>query len=106
MDNSLDRISEFFDGDAEATNELWQYVQSMNPDTIGKLSRPESGEVMQVMERNVLGLLGSLPSEHFDLTITTSRGNLGRLLISAMMSGYFLRNAEQRLLFENSLSED
>ncbi|MEL6816865.1 MAG: DUF760 domain-containing protein, partial [Cyanobacteria bacterium J06598_3] len=47
---------------------------------------------------------------HFDVTVTTNRENLGRLLASAMMSGYFLRGAEQRLAFEeqlmDSLSED
>jgi Protein of unknown function (DUF760) len=106
MDNSTNKISEFFDGDTDVSNQLWQYLQSMTPETIGKLSNPGSSEVMQVMERNVIGLLGTLPSEHFDLSITTSRGNLGRLLISAMMSGYFLRNAEQRLLFEKSLTID
>jgi hypothetical protein len=55
------------------------------------------------MERNIIGLLGGLPSEHFDVTVTTSREHLGRLLASAMMSGYFLRNAEQRMQFERSL---
>jgi len=47
--------------------------------------------------------LGSLPSEHFDVQINTSREHLGRLLASAIMSGYFLRNAEQRMNFEQSL---
>jgi hypothetical protein len=106
MDNSTDRVSEFFDSNTDASNQLWQYVQSMNPETIGKLSQPVSPEVLQVMERNIVGLLGNLPSEHFETIVTTSRSNLGRLLISAMMSGYFLRNAEQRLFFERSLSDE
>ncbi|WP_208346214.1 DUF760 domain-containing protein, partial [Aetokthonos hydrillicola] len=33
----------------------------------------------------------------------TNRENLGRLLASAMISGYFLRNAEQRMNFEMAL---
>ena len=84
---------------------FWKYVQSMNPDTIAQLSRPGSPEVLQVMERNISGLLGGLPSEGFDVTIATSRDHLGRLMASAMMSGYFLRNAEQRLALESSLSD-
>jgi len=64
-----------------------------------------SSEVFQVMERNIVGLLGNLPSEHFGITVSTSRENLGRLLASAMMSGYFLRNAEQRMVFEKSLQQ-
>ena len=43
-----------------------------------------------------------MPQENFDVSISTSRENLGRLLASAMMSGYFLRNAEQRMSFEES----
>jgi hypothetical protein len=96
-----DHTPEFFEGDAN-TNLLWDYVQSMSPETIAQLSKPMSSEVFQVMERNIVGLLGNLPSEHFGVTINTNRENLGRLLASAMISGYFLRNAEQRMVFENS----
>jgi Protein of unknown function (DUF760) len=81
---------------------LWQYVQSLSPETVAQLSRPSSSEVLQVMERNIFGLLGGLPSESFDVTIATSREHLGRLLASAMMSGYFIRNAEQRMAFETA----
>lgn len=87
----------------EAPNALFQYVQAMGSETIAQLSRPVSAEVMQVMEHNIVGLLGGLPTQHFDVTVTTSREQLGRLLASAMMSGYFLRGAEQRLAFEQAL---
>ena len=97
------RSQNFFNGDGEFGEGLWQYVQSLSPETIAQLSKPESHEVFQVMERNIIGLLGNLPSEHFGVTVNTSREHLGRLLASAMMSGYFLRNAEQRMNFEKSL---
>lgn len=83
-------------------NALWQYVQSLSPETITQLSQPESSEVFQVIEQNIIGLLGNLPSDNFDVAISTNRENLGRLLASAMMSGYFLRNAEQRMTFEET----
>ncbi|WP_088890191.1 DUF760 domain-containing protein [Leptolyngbya ohadii] len=102
MNDATRRISEFFEG-GNTTNELWQYVQSLSPETVAQLSRPQSREVLQVMERNIIGLLGGLPSEQFDVTITTSREDLGRLLASAMMSGYFLHSAEQRMNIERSL---
>jgi hypothetical protein len=105
VNNATNRSSEFFSGENESSNLLWQYVQSMSPDTISQLSKPMSSEVFQVMERNIVGLLGNLPSEHFGITVSTSRENLGRLLASAMMSGYFLRNAEQRMVFEKSLQQ-
>ncbi len=100
MSNPSNRVSEFFNSESEASNLLWQYVKSLTPETINQLSKPTSTEVLQVMERNIIGLLGNLPSEHFGITISTSRESLGRLLASAMISGYFLRNAEQRMGFE------
>lgn len=99
--NQENRTQNIFEGEQEK-NGLWQYVQSLSADTIAQLSQPESQEVFQVMERNVLGLLGNLPAEQFNVTIETNRENLGRLLASAMMSGYFLSKAEQRMTFEKS----
>ena len=103
MTNRSNQASEFFEEGSEGGNLLWQYVQSMSPDTVTQLSKPNSQEVFQVMERNIVGLLGNLPSEQFNVSVTTSRENLGKLLASAMLSGYFLRNAEQRMTFEKSL---
>jgi hypothetical protein len=90
-------------GNESEGNQLWQYVQSLSSETISNLSKPDSQEVFQVMERNIIGLLGNLPSEQFEVAISTNREHLGRLLASAMMSGYFIRNAEQRMAFEKSL---
>jgi hypothetical protein len=100
--NQENRPQNIFSQEGES-NGLWQYLQSLSPETIAYLSKPESQEVFQVMERNIMGLLGNLPSEQFDVTIGTNRENLGRLLASAMMSGYFLSKAEQRMGFEKSL---
>lgn len=86
----------------EGDNNFLEYIQSLTPETIAQLSKPQSSEVFQVMERNIIGMLGSLPPEHFGVMVSTSRENLGRLLASAMMSGYFLRNAEQRMNFEKA----
>ncbi|NJR66463.1 MAG: DUF760 domain-containing protein [Leptolyngbyaceae cyanobacterium CRU_2_3] len=102
MNDATDRLSGFFESSSQP-NQLWKYLQSMSPETVAQLSKPESMEVVQVMERNIVGLLGGLPSEHFDVAVTTNRENLGRLLVSAMVSGYFLRNAEQRMGFEKSI---
>lgn len=102
MNNMPNRVPEFLNHESEGPNLLWQYVQSMHPEVMAKLSKP-STEACQVMERNLIGILGTLPNEHFDVTITTSRENLGRLLASAMISGYFLHNAEQRMGFEKYL---
>ncbi len=103
MNNSAQNTPDFWGSRQENANSLLEYVQAMSPETIAQLSRPVSSDVMQAMEHNIIGLLGGLPAQHFDVSITTSREHLGRLLASAMMSGYFLRGAEQRLAFEESL---
>lgn len=102
MNQQSNRSQNYFDGNAE-NNLFLEYVQSLSPDTISQLSKPESKEVFQVMEKNIIGLLGNLPSEQFGVVVNTSRENLGKLLASAMMSGYFLRNAEQRMSFEKAI---
>lgn len=101
MNNLSTSGSEYFGSEREGGNLLWHYVQSLNPEIVAQLSKP-SLEAGQVMERNLVSMLGNLPHEHFGVTITTSREQLGRLLASAMMSGYFLHNAEQRMVFEKS----
>ena len=104
MNHSSGKSPELFNGfkPFEHGNSLMQYVHAMSPETIAQLSNPASPEVQQMMEHNIIGLLGGLPSQHFDVEITTNRESLGRLLASAMMSGYFLRGAEQRLEMEQS----
>ena len=104
MNNSSGKPPELFNGfkASEYGNSLMQYVHAMSPETIAQLSNPASSEVQQMMEHNIIGLLGWLPSQHFDVEITTNRESLGRLLASAMMSGYFLRGAEQRMAMEQS----
>ncbi|QQE67272.1 hypothetical protein GFS31_39850 [Leptolyngbya sp. BL0902] len=104
MSNPSGKPPELFSGfkPFEHGNSLMQYVHAMSPETITQLSNPASSEVQQMMEHNIIGLLGGLPSQHFDVEITTNRESLGRLLASAMMSGYFLRGAEQRMEMERS----
>ncbi len=104
MNNEAQSFYHSYDNAApEISDDLWQYVQSMTPDMVSQMSKPQSDEVLQVMERNITGLLGNLPKEGVNVAISMNRENLGRLLASAMMSGYFLRNAEQRLNFEKAL---
>jgi len=103
MNQSFHRQSNYFNNNDEDNN-LLKYLQSLSPETIANLSQPKTSEVLQVMERNIGGLLGNLPAEGFGVMVSTSRENLGKLLASAMMSGYLLRNAEQRMDFEKALA--
>jgi Protein of unknown function (DUF760) len=47
-----------------------------------------------------------LPGEQFEVKIQASRDSLAGLLASAMMTGYFLRQMEQRMELESALFAD
>ncbi|HBR00421.1 MULTISPECIES: DUF760 domain-containing protein [Roseofilum] len=95
--------SDLFEQLANDNNVLGQYLHSLDPEAVNHLSQP-SKEALSVMEHNIVGLLGHLPPDHFGVTITTSREQLGRLLASAMMTGYFLHKAETRMGLEEHLA--
>lgn len=102
MNNRPNEMTKFPEAAAEQGNGLWQYIQSLSPETIVQYSQPNP-EIIQIMERDLAQMLGVLPSEHFDVDITTSREHLGQLLAAAMVKGYFLYNAQQRMLLERSV---
>lgn len=95
------KLSPETDGDS---NYLWQYLKSLDPQTVTSLSQP-SVEVAQIMQNNIIGMLGGLPNEQFEVTVTTTRESLGQLLASAILNGYFLHNAQQRMELEKKLAE-
>jgi hypothetical protein len=93
--------SAFFNRD----NALQNYVKGLETGAVERLSQP-SQDVAQLMNQNLVGLLGALPSAQFNMMVTTTREDLGQLMASAMMYGYFLHGAEQRMNFDQSLSSD
>lgn len=85
------------DSEAIASNALIQYLQDQSPDVLQRVARSASAEIQDIIRHNVQGLLGMLPGEQFEVKVQTSRENLAGLLASAMMTGYFLRQMEQRM---------
>lgn len=85
-------------------NQLLKYLQLQPPEVLAQVARAVTPEVKQIISHNVQGLVGMLPSEAFNVKITTDRDNLAGLLASAMMTGYFLRQMEQRMQMENVLT--
>ena len=96
---------EFLTSDNESIsgNALIQYLQEQSPDVLQRVARSASGEIQDIIRHNVQGLLGMLPGEQFEVKIQASRDSLAGLLASAMMTGYFLRQMEQRMELETSL---
>jgi len=102
MSNLSPRQPENFTPEEVNKNKFLQYVQSLNRDTVVQLSKPDSPEVLQLIQQSIVAMLGNLPDDRFNTLITTSREELGRLLGAAMVDGYFLRNAEQRFQIEKT----
>ena len=91
------------ESDAISGNDLIKYLQEQSPDVLQRVARPASPEIQEIIRHNVQGLLGLLPGEQFEVKIQTSRDNLAGLLASAMMTGYFLRQMEQRMELEGAV---
>ena len=90
--------------DTEAANQLLQYLQHQPPEVLSRVAQSVSSEIKQIISNNVQGLIGVLPAEGFSVQVTTDRDNLAGLLASAMMTGYFLRQMEQRMEMEITLT--
>ncbi|MEB3225071.1 MAG: DUF760 domain-containing protein [Synechococcus sp.] len=99
--------SDFFsaDIDEQTANNLMEYLQQQNPDVLARVAQSASAEIKEIIAHNVRGLIGVLPPDDFQVSITTDRENLANLLASAMMTGYFLGQMEQRMNLESSLVE-
>jgi len=85
----------------ENPNQLLKYLQHQSPEVLARVAQSVSPEIKQIISQNVQGLVGMMPPEHFHVQITTDRDNLAGLLASAMMTGYFLRQMEQRMQLEH-----
>jgi CheY-specific phosphatase CheX len=101
-DNFDERTSELMsESFEEQVNPLLKYLQHQSPEVLARVAQSVSPEIKQIISQNVQGLVGMLPPENFNVQITTDRDNLAGLLASAMMTGYFLRQMEQRMHLDN-----
>jgi hypothetical protein len=97
--------ADFLKADIEdiPSNLLLNYLQNQSPEVLARVAKSASPEIKQIISQNVQGLVGVIPTEAFNVQITTDRENLAGLLASAMMTGYFLRQMEQRMELEVGL---
>ncbi len=89
------------DSEEAQANQLLKYLQRQSPEILARVAKSVSPEIHQIISHNVQGLVGMLPSENFNVKIITDRDNLAGILASAMMTGYFLRQMEQRMQLED-----
>ena len=92
--------------DGSEGNALIQYLQEQSPDVLQRVAKSASTDIQDIIKHNVQGLLGMLPGDQFEVKVTSSRDHFANLLASAMMTGYFLRQMEQRKELEESMLTD
>ena len=93
-------------GDGQPGNALVQYLQNQPPEVLQSVARSASNDIQEIIRHNVQGLLGMLPAEQFEVRVSVNRDNLANMLASAMMTGYFLRQMEQRKDLEEVMFAD
>lgn len=101
-ENQNQLLNDYFE---ENPNQLLKYLQHQSPEVMARVAQSVSPEIKQIISQNVQGLVGMLPPENFNVQITTDRENLAGLLASAMMTGYFLRQMEQRMQLDHLSSQ-
>lgn len=89
--------------DGDRINILMQYLKQQSPDVMEQVAKSATSDVKQIVSQNVRGLIGTLPPDHFQAQIMTDHESLANLLASAMMTGYFLRQMEQRMQMEDAI---
>lgn len=97
---------DFFESEQQTAqdNTLIRYLRQQQPEVLARIAQSASQEIKEIISQNVQGLVGMLPSEDFNVKVTTDRENLAHLLASAMMTGYFLCQIEKRMDLEETLS--
>ncbi|MEM9771219.1 MAG: DUF760 domain-containing protein [Cyanobacteria bacterium P01_D01_bin.73] len=99
--NDADFLS--MDSDGDRINYLLKYLKQQPPDVLAQVAKSATSEAKQIVSQNVQGLIGALPPDKFQAQIMTNHESLANLLASAMMTGYFLHQMEQRMEMENAI---
>ncbi|KAG7977111.1 hypothetical protein I3843_05G013800 [Carya illinoinensis] len=82
---------------------LSNLIQEIEPLDVSLIQKDVPPTTVDAMKRTISGMLGLLPSDQFMVLIEALWEPLSKLLVSSMMTGYTLRNAEYRLCLERNL---
>ncbi|GMH02828.1 hypothetical protein Nepgr_004667 [Nepenthes gracilis] len=82
---------------------LSDLIQEIEPLDVSVIQKDVPPTTVDAMKRTISGMLGLLPSNQFQVHIEALWEPLSKLLISSMVTGYTLQNAEYRLCLERNL---
>ncbi|XP_071688955.1 uncharacterized protein [Rutidosis leptorrhynchoides] len=85
---------------------LLKLIQEIEPLDVSLIQRDVPPTTVDAMKRTISGMLGLLPSDQFQVLIEALWKPLSKLLVSSLMTGYTLRNAEYRLCLERNFDND
>lgn len=84
---------------------LLEYVKTVQPEFMELFVKRASPQVVDAMRQTVTNMIGTLPPQFFNVTVTTVAENLAQLMYSVMMTGYMFRNAQFRVELQQSLEQ-
>ena len=83
-------------------NEFQEYLASLSPEMARQLANA-TAEALEIMGSKIDGILGTLSPQDLNGTVNIERENMRQLLTSAILTGYLLRSAENRMNYARSL---
>ncbi|KAJ8638393.1 hypothetical protein MRB53_012660 [Persea americana] len=81
---------------------LSNLIQEIEPLDVSLIQKDVPAETVDAMKRTISGMLGLLPSDQFHVLVEAFWEPLSKLMVSSMMTGYTLWNAEYRLCLERN----
>ncbi|KAL4181164.1 hypothetical protein AMTRI_Chr12g269910 [Amborella trichopoda] len=78
-------------------------IQEIEPLDVSLIQKDASADTIDAMKRTISGMLGLLPSDQFHVLIEALWDPLSKLLVSSIVTGYTLRNAEYQLFLQKNL---
>ncbi|KAH9602227.1 hypothetical protein KSS87_021098 [Heliosperma pusillum] len=102
--SSFDDHLEFRDTSSSSKKPLLlDLIHDIEPLDVSLIQKDVPPTTIDAMKRTISGMLGLLPSNQFQIMVEALWDPLSRLLVSSMMTGYTLQNAEYRLCLERNL---
>jgi len=82
------------------------YFHDKNRDELSQLANELSPDAKEFFEATLLALLGQMPEEFADTSITMSRSSLSHMLFSSMVTGYIAKSVENKLSLDRLLNNN
>ncbi|KAJ6804750.1 uncharacterized protein M6B38_303790 [Iris pallida] len=82
---------------------LTKLIHEIEPLDLSHIQQDVPANTVDAMKRTISGMLGLLPSDQFYVLVEAYWDPLFKLLVSSIMTGYTLSNAEYRLCLERNL---